>query len=328
MTNLPVYYNNTAESVPVTPSAFLNAAGTPTDPSSISCVVTDPSGTATTYTYNGSPPNNTITRSGTGVYNLSLSGLTVAGLYTYVWIGTGNGVGQVNADTFRLIALNDVGVGRTGWYVGLEELKSRNSVPQTNHADDYEWAMAISAASGWINRYCGQHFYPITEVRTFPITNIYYLPIDPVVPGSITEFAVDYNGDGVYDTIWTEGANYQLYRQDNTYNINDLGVARPFDLVKVILGTPVTPQGGEFFPFVWPFTQDNRVQITATWGWAAIPPEVTHACTLLATQLFKEKDSPWGIAGVSDLGAVRVQASPWIADMLRPYRDYRKVVGV
>jgi hypothetical protein len=326
--DMPVFYANANEAIEITPVSFFNLADVITDPASVTCVIVDPTGVPTTYTYAAGSGINQIVKVSTGDYSLSVDGLSTPGLYMFTWIGTGSGVQQVTPGTFRLVPITDVTTGMQNWYCGLDEFKSRNSIPLTNVADDYEISMAIQTASGWINRYCGTHFYQVAEARTYPVTDIYYLPIDQIVPGSITSFKIDYDGDGVFETAWTEGQNYQVYREGDTYNQNYAGIKRPFDFVKVIMGGPALTAGGGFFPFVWPFTHDDRVQITGTWGWQQIPPEVTQACLIMATQLFKEKDSPWGMAGVGDLGVIRTSQSPFLVELLRPFINPRKKVGV
>ena len=321
-----IFYDNAAAACSVDPVTFLNLAGAQADPSSVTCVVSDPTGAATTYTYTSGSGVDTINKINTGNYSLSITGQTLAGLYSFVWIGTGNSVNQVTAGSFRVVPLTSLS-GQQRWYCGLEEFKSRNSGLITNTADDYEISMAIRVASGWINRYCGTHFFQVTEARTYPITDLYFLPIDQIVPGSITSFLLDDDGDGVFETVWTEGVNYQVYREGATYNQNYAGIDRPFDYVKAILSPP-PGSGGQFFPFIWPFTHDDRVKITGTWGWAEIPPEVNQACLIMATQLFKEKDSPWGVAGVGDLGAIRTSQSPYLVELLRPFINPRMKVGI
>lgn len=335
MTNSPIYFDTADVVIPVTPPVFVNGNNMAVTPDSVTCVVTDPEENSTTYTYGSGEPGdlNAVYQVSTGKYELDLQPFSVEtppppGLWHTTWVGSGGGVAnsvQVNTTSFRVMGLSTL-AGQNNFYCGLEELKSRLGVANSVTADDYEMTMAIKIATAYINRYCGTHFFRVTEARTFPVTNIYFLPIDQVVPGSITSFRIDVDGDGVFETPWTEGTNYQVYREGATYNQNYAGVDRPFDFVKVIMGTG--PAGGQFFPFVWPFTHDDRVQITATWGWKEIPPEVQHAALLLSVQLFKEKDSPWGVVGMSDLGAVRVQQSPWIVDLLRPFKNPRKTVGV
>ncbi len=58
-------------------------AGAPTDPSTVSLVVTDPTQASTTYTYAAAQ----ITKTGTGVYTKDIP-CTLAGTWTYEWVGT------------------------------------------------------------------------------------------------------------------------------------------------------------------------------------------------------------------------------------------------
>lgn len=57
---------------------------TPTDPATVSLTVTDPSGTATTYTYGAAQ----ITKDSTGVYHKDVS-VNAAGEWQYRFFGTG-----------------------------------------------------------------------------------------------------------------------------------------------------------------------------------------------------------------------------------------------
>jgi hypothetical protein len=79
-----------------------------------------------------------------------------------------------------------------------------------------------------------------------------------------------------------------------------------------------------FFP-TW--QQRQSVQVTAQWGWTTIPEPVKQACLVLAAETFKLKDAPFGVAGFSDFGAVRVRDNPMVARMLTPFqRDPMLVV--
>ncbi|MGY0060859.1 phage gp6-like head-tail connector protein [Streptomyces sp. LZ34] len=49
-----------------------------------------------------------------------------------------------------------------------------------------------------------------------------------------------------------------------------------------------------------------RVQITALWGWPAVPDEIAQATAIQALRLYKRKDSPEGILGSAEWGAVRM----------------------
>lgn len=338
-----VFYDNPNEACVVVPVTFLSGAGAVTDPSSISCVVTDPTGVLTTYTYLGSGPNNIVTRTTAGNYALTITGLTVAGLYTATWIGTGNGVNQVSPTTFRIVPLSAVGTGMHLWYTGREELKSRLNITDSN--SDYEIQIAIQAVTNWINTYCGRHFYQLQETRTYQPDNIWELPVDDIVPtaavAAATQVNLDMDGDGIYEVNWGNpappvgtGSNYVLKLgtpggyADN-YNVNAAGVPRPYTQLQAILSGPNgNPVNGGWLPFIWPYSHLNRVQVITTWGWATVPPSVQQASLLLCTDVFKSKDAPWGIAGTAETGLMRVQSNPWAVEFLHDYINMRRKVGV
>jgi hypothetical protein len=308
-----IFYDD-ANEIALLTNNFLNSSGANTDPTTVSCVVTDPAGVSVTHTYNGTAPAD-IVKPLVGKYTLSVpcspSAAGVDGLWSFEWIGTG-AVSDVQPGTWRVLP---VPVNR--FYCGLEELKDRLSV--TDNTDDYTAQMAIQATSSWINEYCGQHFYRITETRTFRPESIWELNVDPVV--SVSALNVDTTGNGTFDQAWVQGTDYQLRVGTRSYNVNAAGVARPYRKVQVL-------QAGKWFPFTWPYSHLDRIQIIGTWGWPAVPPPVSQACLTLAAQFFKEKDAPFGVAGISDYGLVRIQTNPWVTELLRPYIYHKRKVGV
>jgi hypothetical protein len=307
-----IFYDDQNEIALISNTFTLN--GSASDPTTVSCVVTEPSGMSVTHTFNGTAPAD-IVKVSTGKYTLSVpcspSITGVDGLWSFVFIGTG-AVSDVQPGTWRVLPKT---VGN--FYCGLEELKDRLGI--TDNADDSSAQMAIQAASSWINEYCGQHFYRVTETRTFRPYNIWELDIDPVV--SVTALNVDTTGNGTFDQPWTQNVDYQLIVAHNEYNVNAAGVPRPYRKVQVL-------QAGKWFPYTWPYSHLDRIQIIGTWGWPAVPPGVAQAALTLAAQWFKEKDAPFGVAGVSDFGVVRIQSNPWVVEQLRPYIYNRRKVGV
>jgi hypothetical protein len=189
----------------------------------------------------------------------------------------------------------------------------------TDSSTDYALQTAIASASGWVSEYCGRHFYRITETRTFVPYDIYSLAVDDLV--TVTALNVDYDGDGIYEQVWTQGTDYQLLFGKDRYNLGSLGVARPYEKIRVITS-------GRTFPFTWPFSPANRVQIAGTWGWPAVPPMVAEATRILTADEFRMKDAPFGVAGVSDLGLVRIQSNPWLVENLARYIKGGRKVGV
>jgi hypothetical protein len=62
------------------------------------------------------------------------------------------------------------------------------------------------------------------------------------------------------------------------------------------------------------------VQVTAQWGWAAVPDSVKQATKILAAEIFRLKDAPLGVAGFNDFGPVRVREVPQVSMLLKRYR--------
>ncbi len=137
-----VYYDSTSE-IATLGNTFMNSAGTPTDPTTVSCVVTDPSGAVVTHTYGGTAPAD-VTKIFAGVYSLpvicSPAVIGVDGLWSYVWVGTG-AVVDVQPGTWRVLALD-----QSRWYVGPEELKDRLGIPDTT-TDSVITQVVISSGS-------------------------------------------------------------------------------------------------------------------------------------------------------------------------------------
>jgi hypothetical protein len=188
-----VFYDNTNEIAQLT--VTFTSSGTPANPTTVSLVVTDPSGTQTTYTTSSG-----ITQTSTGIYTaaiICLPALTgVDGLWSYVWIGTG-AVSDVQPGTWRVLP---TAIGP--WYIGLDEFKDRLGITDT--ADDSQAQIAIQTTAQWVNEYTGRHFSRITETRTFEPHNIWVLNIDDLV--SVTAVNLDPNGNGVFSQALVQNA--------------------------------------------------------------------------------------------------------------------------
>ena len=308
-----VFYDNANELATIT-ATFTNAAGAPTDPTTISCAVTDPAAAQVVHTFAGTAPAD-ITRTSAGIYVLivpcSPSVAGVDGLWSFTFIGTG-AVSDVQPGTWRVLALD-----QNRWYVGPDELKDR--LGQTDPATDSIIAGVCLAASRWIDTYCGRHFFRVTDTRTYQPQNLALLDIDDLT--SVTSLKIDNDGDGIYETTWTQNTQYMLRIGDGQFNQLASGEPKPYTQVQLI-------GGSNFFPFIWPFVHLDRVQITGVFGWPQVPPVIAQAALLIASDWFKLKDAPWGVAGIGDLGVVRLNPNPWIAEELRCYIRGRGKVGV
>lgn len=294
---------------------FSNASGQPTDPTTVSCVITDPTGTATTHTFGGASPAD-ITKVSQGVYSLDIPS-TIVGLWGFVWVGTG-AASDIQPGTWTVHPASTL----NRYYTSVEEVKDRLHITDTD--SDFQLETAVQSAANWVDRHCGRHFWQVTETRTFTPYDIYEQPIDDLV--SVTAFATDTDGDGVFENVWTQGVDYELtYSMWEFAQLSD-GEQRPFTNVRAINAVG----GGKFFPYTWAFSRLDRIQITGTWGWPQVPFAVKNATTQAATELFKLKDTPFGLAGTSELGIMRIPRSgnPYVSNLLAPYIHPRRKVGV
>jgi hypothetical protein len=66
------------------------------------------------------------------------------------------------------------------------------------------------------------------------------------------------------------------------------------------------------------FYSATTVKLTAKWGWENVPANVGTAALLLAADVNKSKDTPFGVQGFGDY-AMRIRANPLAEEKLRPY---------
>lgn len=302
-----VFYNHTSELATV--SNTFSVAGVATDPTAITLVVTDPDGVATSYTFAGG----TVTRTSAGVYTKDVPcASTTPGVWQGVWVGTGT-ASDVQPVTWTV---RPTDLQRD--YCTTEELKSRLGIADT--VDDFEISLAVSACSRWVDAYCDRglcgaegRFWRATETRTYEPTSLYRLPVDDLV--SVTTLKTDASGDGAFETTWTSG-DYQLL----PVNASAAAEPRPYTDVKAV--------GSQTFPPPYSvLARADRVQIVGVFGWPQVPIAVKQACLVLAADALKLKDAPFGVAGYSDYGPIRIKNNPVAAGYLAPYRRTPFLVG-
>ena len=199
----------------------------------------------------------------------------------------------------------------THGYATLSTVKAAARL--TDALDDTLLELAIESSSRLIDGHCQRHFYVTSsESRYFAADNSYACTIDDVAGTAIT-VQTSSGIDGVFDETWAAN-DVQL----EPLNRMSAGLRFPVSRLIAINNYlfPVDPQG------------EAAVKVTAQFGFGtAIPVDVQQACVLMSLRQFKRYDSPLGVAGFGDMGAVRVsRIDPDIQSMLAPYR--RNVVGL
>lgn len=169
---------------------------------------------------------------------------------------------------------------------------------------------AINASSRAVDKYCGRRFWLDTGVstRTFIVRDQNLAFVDDI--GSRTGLIVKIGVDGVnYPTTLTIDSDFILEPRNA-----DKFASAAFDAYAFWQIRPTLSRWLYVNPFV------PTLQVTARFGWSAVPDEVTAATVLKAASLFKRKDAPFGVAGFGEFGAVRIsRLDPDVVDLLSAY---------
>lgn len=195
-------------------------------------------------------------------------------------------------------------------YCSLSELKA--SLRITDNIDDALLELCIESASRDIDGTCERVFYQtVGATRVYVPTDSFLVEIDDLV--SLTTLKTSSGGVN-FDVTWTSN-DYQL----EPLNGQSGGLVTPATRIRAI--------GDYLFPVWEPSNvnaQEATVQVTGTFGWSAVPVAIKQATIILAQRHFKRYDSPLGIAGFSDLGAVRVgRMDPDVEKLIAPFKKVR-----
>lgn len=200
-------------------------------------------------------------------------------------------------------------------YVTLPELKRwlRFDPEDLNvsHPDDDLFESAVNGTCRWIDQRCKRHFFQIVESRDFAADDPYNLALghfNDLV--SVSALTVDQDGDGIFEETWTVGTDFEL----RPVNVMAGAEQKPYRAVRAI---------GRQFPLnALAGGRVERIRITGTWGWPAIPDGVITATKLQAARIVKRKEAPEGVLGLGQFG-ITVRMGRWDPDVLAAIRPYR-----
>lgn len=194
--------------------------------------------------------------------------------------------------------------------------------------------LAVEAASRMIDEFCDREpgafsTDTVSSDRVFTPISFAQVYIDDISSATVT-VKVDTTGTGTYDQTWST-SDYQLEPS------NALVKGRPINQLRAV--------GAKFFPIFdyaspWVTVGANRtfyapgavapminrigqatVQVTALWGWPAIPAPIKQATIIQSTMLYQAQDAPAGLAGTPDMGQMRYPTGlhPSAVLLVRPY---------
>ena len=194
-------------------------------------------------------------------------------------------------------------------YATLAQIKAALRI--SDAVDDSLLEMAVESASRAIDGHAGRYFYSSgTATRYYAAEDSFVTQIDDVSGTAIT-IQVSSGGDGVFDTTFAP-IDYQL----EPLNGNVDGLPVPYTRIRAVEN------------YLFPVESEQAlVKVTAVFGWSSVPIAITQACIIQASRIFKRLDSPLGVAGFGDLGAISVtrDIDPDVAQLVAPYRRMRNL---
>lgn len=172
-------------------------------------------------------------------------------------------------------------------YATSVELLARSATLASQ--DPIELDNALEAASRSIDGYCSRRFWldPVATptIRVFQPRDLYLLDLGQFEIGASTPVTIKTDdGTGTFATTVASTA-YQLEPVNAPY---DAKAAGPYTHVRAVSTS-------------WPLTystsgRQDRVQITARFGWPAVPAVVREACLIMAADTF---ENPTGVRSES-----------------------------
>ena len=202
----------------------------------------------------------------------------------------------------------------TNGYATKNQIKAALRIGTADTVDDDLIDNCAGAASRLIDGFCNRKFWAVgsATVRVYQAEDSFFCSIDDISGTAIT-LQTSTNADGVFDTTWSP-TDWQL----EPLNGNLDGIEWAYDKIRAI--------GDYLFPTVNAnYGEQALVKVTANFGWPYVPETITQATIIQASRIFKRYDSPLGVAGFGDMGAIRVSRAldPDVAQLVEPYRRMR-----
>jgi hypothetical protein len=202
----------------------------------------------------------------------------------------------------------------TNGYATRNQIKAALRIGTADTLDDELIDNCAGAASRLIDGYCNRQFWSVgsATTRVYTAENDFYCNIDDIAGTAIT-LRTSGATDGTFDVTWSP-SDWQLEPLNGRLD----GLVWAYDKIRAV--------GDYLFPTVNAnYGEQALVQLTAVFGWPSVPEPVTQATIIQASRIFKRYDSPLGVAGFGDLGAIRVSRflDPDMAQLVEPYRRMR-----
>lgn len=194
-------------------------------------------------------------------------------------------------------------------YASTAELRAYLRIPVADTADDTSIALAATAASRAIDHHCNRQFGQVTTAEARVYTARYdrrrcrwIIDVDDISTTDDLSVMVDDDDDQTFEM---EIDDYRLLP------LNAAALSLPW--TQILVGTESTNL---------PTDTEGAVEVTAEWGWAAVPDPVKEATLLQGARFFQRQQAPFGVAGSPELGSelrLLQKVDVDVAVMLRPF---------
>lgn len=203
----------------------------------------------------------------------------------------------------------------TNGYTTLTNQKTFLSI--TDSSDDTLLENLIESASRSIDRIANRRFYAdaAASARTYRAYSDIYTFVDDISSTSGLIVQTDDDGDGTFETTLTINTDFLVEP------FTAIAKGRPITQLTIVNTAVNFP----IFPGLFSNGLRPGVQVTAKWGWPSVPDDIEVATQILTADLYKRKDSPGGVLGLGDLGAIRM--SPLGRDVTAMVRAYKREVA-
>jgi hypothetical protein len=184
----------------------------------------------------------------------------------------------------------------TNCYATLDDLRQELAINVTTQ--DPKLEAAINAASRMIDGYTGRFFYQDAALsdRTYHPEDYLSLEVDDISTTTGLVVKLDDDDDGTFETTLAITTNFIL----TPTNAAVQWPVQPYTGIRIVDSVSTLP--------IWVSGRPS-VQITAKFGWPAVPDNVNKACLVQAAQLFKSSDAVFGMVSFLDGGGARVRGA-------------------
>ncbi len=181
-------------------------------------------------------------------------------------------------------------------YATLEEIKAYLKIDDADTQDDELIEAALTSVSREIESVCGRVFTTasVASARTYEVC----------VPGllKVDDF---HTTDGLLiDGVAYSSSTWTLHPRNGVVGGQ---TGWPYNRI--------TPGAS------WSLTlcAGDEVEVTAKWGWAAVPAPIHEACKIATSDTFGMKDARFGVDGFNEFGPFRVRDNHAVMAKLSPY---------